>query len=453
MCGRNPMTKLLSTSAPIKRPRRVRSLAVVLALVGALAAPVLAAGPAQAYSTTCTNYGCPDSGAWDSARWTSWWGNHVTGTSTPGANCTNYAAWKLIRNGANGPMYLGNANTWDDRARSWGYAVDRTPAVGAIAQWNYGEFGHVAYVEAVNGNTITISESNFSGAWLRWRTMDISEIEWFIHIKDVSAPPPAGPTMVSRFALGTPDFNGDGRNDFFRVSSDGRLFLYPGNGSGGWANGAGIEIGTGWTAFNKLVAPGDFSGDGKADLIGIMPDGTMKLYTGNGTGGWANQAGTTIGSGFIHPTVLSPGDFNGDARADIITVNSAGDMHLYTGNGSGGWRNATGTLIGTGWSALTKIFSPGDFNGDGKTDVMGVDSNGNLKLYTGNGVGSWANASGVVVGTGFNRFQVATSARDFTGDGKTDVIGFQPDGAMYLYRGNGSGGWVTGNGEVIGSGW
>lgn len=432
-----------------------RWLAISMAFVVALLGSTVASTPAQAATSTCTNTGCPDYGPWNSARWTSWWGNDVTGTSTSGANCTNYAAWKLIRNGVSGPMYLGNANTWDDRARSWGYPVNHTPAVGSIAQWNYGEFGHVAYVEAVNGNTITISESNYSGAWLRWRVMDVSEIENFVHIKDIATtptPPPA-PTMASRYVVGTPDFNGDGFEDVFRVAADGSLYLYPGNGASGWKNAAGIKIGSSWDQFAKVVAPGDFNGDGFADLMGVRTDGTMVLFTGNGAGNWINGAGTVIGTGFNTPTLFSPGDFDGDGKSDIITVRGAGDMYLYSGNGSGGWLTPAGVLIGTGWDAFYTAFSPGDFSGDGLADVIAVARDGKLSLYTGNGAGKWANGSGLAAGVGFDRFQVLTGVGDFSGDGKNDVIGVQPDGAMYLYRGNSAGGWMTGTGELIGSGW
>lgn len=60
--------------------------------------------------------------------------------------------------------WRGNASAWPYRARSYGYQTGRTPAVGAIMVTRESRWGHVAYVEAVHGNTVTISEMNFS----RW---------------------------------------------------------------------------------------------------------------------------------------------------------------------------------------------------------------------------------------------------------------------------------------------
>jgi surface antigen len=72
--------------------------------------------------------------------------------------CTWYVANKrFVPNG------LGNANTWASRAPSYGLTVSSTPIVGAIAQTSAGAEGHVAYVEAVNGDSVTISEMNYVG--------------------------------------------------------------------------------------------------------------------------------------------------------------------------------------------------------------------------------------------------------------------------------------------------
>ena len=59
---------------------------------------------------------------------------------------------------------LGNANMWDNRAQGLGIATGSEPRVGAAAVSNVGYYGHVMYVEAVNGNgSIVISEYNGNG--------------------------------------------------------------------------------------------------------------------------------------------------------------------------------------------------------------------------------------------------------------------------------------------------
>jgi surface antigen/peptidoglycan hydrolase CwlO-like protein len=79
-------------------------------------------------------------------------------------NCTDWVAWRVEATGGHVPSGLGNANTWDDRAPAYGYTVSSTPRVGAAAVSNGGYWGHVMYVEAVNGDgTITVSDYNRAG--------------------------------------------------------------------------------------------------------------------------------------------------------------------------------------------------------------------------------------------------------------------------------------------------
>jgi hypothetical protein len=82
-----------------------------------------------------------------------------------GNNCTNFSAYRLSRDGVPNPGNLGNAATWDDRARAKGFVVDQRPKVGTIAQWNS---NHVAYVDWVSsdGTKVAISESGYGGTVL-----------------------------------------------------------------------------------------------------------------------------------------------------------------------------------------------------------------------------------------------------------------------------------------------
>ncbi|MBT2516502.1 FG-GAP-like repeat-containing protein [Agromyces sp. ISL-38] len=259
---------------------------------------------------------------------------------------------------------------------------------------------------------------------------------------------------LARLAIGTADFSGDGSADVFRIVTTGTLSYYQGDGQGSWLSPAGIPIGSSWDAMEKVVAPGDFTGDGKSDVIGITTDGTMRLYPGDGAGGWADAGGTVIGTGWnMFTMVFSPGDFTGDGRVDIIGVRPDGTMSLYSGNGSGGWGSPTGQVIGSGWGQFTKVLSPGDFTGDAKPDVLAVTPAGSLRMYTGNGSGGWADPSGIVIGTEWDQFITVTSPGDFTGDGAADILGVTESGVLRLYRGNGAGGWGTHAGEQIGTGW
>ena len=90
-------------------------------------------------------------------------GGPVPGDTYAWGNCTYWAFAMRLWAGYPIPTTWGNANTWDDRAKRDGYVVNHTPEVGAVFQTDDGEWGHVAYVAAVNGQNgqWTISEMNY----------------------------------------------------------------------------------------------------------------------------------------------------------------------------------------------------------------------------------------------------------------------------------------------------
>jgi surface antigen len=79
-------------------------------------------------------------------------------------NCTSYVAWKLSTDGVSSSLFkdLGNADQWiGNVAGKAGVVVTRTPSVGAVAVWDSPGVGHVAWVESVNGATVTVSDYNY----------------------------------------------------------------------------------------------------------------------------------------------------------------------------------------------------------------------------------------------------------------------------------------------------
>lgn len=80
--------------------------------------------------------------------------------------CVSYVAWKIHSTGRYVPHFggAGNANQWPSTAARHGIPSGSTPKAGAAAVMNIGYYGHVMYVESVNGDgTITVSDYNF--AW------------------------------------------------------------------------------------------------------------------------------------------------------------------------------------------------------------------------------------------------------------------------------------------------
>ena len=125
-----------------------------------------------------------------------------------GHNCTNYVAYRMIRNGMSStrPAAIrGNALNWGVALAS---QTNDSPAVGSVAWWDssFSATGHVAYVErVVSSSEIYVSEDNWGGDF-RWRKITRSGGRWpqgFIHLKDAagSVPPPAPYRPVAQTRL------------------------------------------------------------------------------------------------------------------------------------------------------------------------------------------------------------------------------------------------------------
>jgi VCBS repeat protein len=253
-----------------------------------------------------------------------------------------------------------------------------------------------------------------------------------------------------RDVFSTPDFTGDGKADMFVRTTTGQLRVYRGNGAGGFVD-DGTLIGNGYGGFTALVAPGDFTGDGKADLIGRTPEGYLWLYRGNGYGGFIDNGAQTGGAGWGSFTgIYAAGDFSGDGLPDLFARQADGGLRLYRGNGAGGFLTGV-TTPGGGWHSFDAILGGGDFSGDGKADVLARTPAGAFLVYRGNGAGSFAD-NGTLIGGGWNAFTALAGAADFSGDGKLDVLARLSDGSLRMLRGNGAGGLID-NGESAGGGW
>jgi FG-GAP-like repeat len=257
------------------------------------------------------------------------------------------------------------------------------------------------------------------------------------------------PMPPSSLSNSTADWNGDWDNDLLaRNPATGDLLLY--RGSRGGAILGPVRIGTGWGGFDALDTVGDWNGDGAPDVLARQAStGDLWLYPGDGQGGWRPWG--VVGVGFqIMSTLTGPGDFTGDQRGDLLAVERAtGFLWLYPGNGQGGF--LAPTRVGDGWHVMRTAFSPGDFNGDGNSDLLAVENaTGYLWLYPGNGAGGWLGR--VRVGDGWNIMNALMAPGDFNGDRTADVLAREAStGYLWLYPGNGAGGW--GPRVLANSGW
>jgi hypothetical protein len=175
----------------------------------------------------------------------------------------------------------------------------------------------------------------------------------------------------------------------------------------------------------------DLNGDGKSDIlfqerVGPLHGPTLIDFM-NGTS-VAAQA-TLAGPGITWQLVGS-GDFNGDGKADILWQNIDGTPQIWTMNGSTVTSETTLPDPGITWHAV----GTGDFNGDGTSDIVFQNLDGTPQIWTMNGTSV---ASTVTLpDPGITSKLIGTG--DLNGDGKSDLVFQKPNGTPTIWLMNGT---------------
>src|SRR5262249_23908746 len=76
-------------------------------------------------------------------------------------------------------------------------------------------------------------------------------------------------------------------------------------------------------------------------------------------------------------SVVGTGDFDGDGKADILWHDTSGNVPIWFMNGT---TISSGALLGN-IPATWSIVGTGDFNGDGKSDILWRDTSGNVAVW------------------------------------------------------------------------
>ena len=169
-------------------------------------------------------------------------------------------------------------------------------------------------------------------------------------------------------------------------------------------------------------AHNDFNGDGVSDILWRNDNGNMSDWLGLApSGGFHDNAANAFTNVPTNWHMVGTGDFNGDGRVDILWRNDNGNMTDWLGLANGGFQdNAANafTNVPTNWV----VAGTGDFNGDGHADILWRNTTtGDMTDWLGLSNGGFHDNAA----NGFTNvplgWQVAGTG-DFNGDGIDDIL-------------------------------
>src|SRR6187549_1744830 len=282
---------------------------------------------------------------------------------------------------------------------------------------------------------------------------------------------------VGGYPLDVIDVTGDGYADMVTMATNGVIGVRAGSAAGTFSGGGSASLNTILDdgSGEEPVGLSDLTGDGKADLVSLTGQ-TLKLRAAQSSGAIFGAA-TTAYAGTIDSSLLDGKgeelvgllDYNSDGRADLVSAKDTGTVQVYAAQAGGtfaapvaqsgtiassridygGQQFATEkpflrrtnrcTATGCKWSQARA--GQDDANGDGRSDLLTVDSGGTAHVFRGTASG-FETASPIdsltgqvdpALYDGVGHYVIDTA--DVTGDGEGDLVTIKGTGGVYVHRG------------------
>jgi len=244
------------------------------------------------------------------------------------------------------------------------------------------------------------------------------------------------------------DFTGEGRSDLLFMEWDypnggfNDFYLSRGNGSFDHWNdpidGSDFVIETPSYVAPTWMVTGDFNGDGLSDLASFWgDDGTNRFHLSNGNGTFS-EWDDPIPTGRIdnNPTMTRVGDFNGDGLSDIFTYWKGSGTNRFHLSNGDGTFTYWSNPIPTGGIDNATRVMIADFNGDGRGDFLFWFSSGTNRFRLSHGDGTFTSWNNPISGSQLQNSD-AIRGGDFNGDGIIDLFSYWNNGTNRFHLSHG----------------
>jgi FG-GAP-like repeat len=250
-----------------------------------------------------------------------------------------------------------------------------------------------------------------------------------------------GPGTEWRFNSLVVDLNRDGHLDLVasaRLVND-SLHIWRGNGEGTFS-----QIEPKWTDIGyAALATGDINHDGFPDIVAASHFGTVQTLLSDGRGGFTEKL-LRKEDGYVDAQLA---DLNGDGQLDLILLGfQKTGIEVFLGDGTGNWRiHTTLPERRPGPSMPGRALVVGDLNGDGHLGIVAAFQRWGIYIYYGDGRGGFT--GGLVEFYSPTREFKSLALGDVNKDGHLDLVingiffGFDKPNGPDVYLGDGRGGW------------
>jgi len=240
------------------------------------------------------------------------------------------------------------------------------------------------------------------------------------------------------------DFNGDSIPDVgVNFATSPAVAFRLGNGDG--SLGGGSSFATQRGSFS--AAAGDFDGDGRPDIVSVNTAGTtFSLLLNSTTFTFAGDLGlktdipvTTDQVNFpaTDPRSIAAGDFNNDGKIDLAVANfGTNNVSVLLGGDAGTFTLTSQSPFDSGTGAAA--VAAGDFNRDGNLDLAVANSGaGTVSIFPGIGDGTFGAATPTLT---VGPAPMAVLTGDWNADGNSDLaVVNSGDGTVSIFNGSGDG--------------